>query len=108
MTNLGGFLNLSGIRSESLNDMSQRFARLTYLHRLDQQSILPVDLPVYVGVSLEAGNVFPDRHAITSTNLISSASLMVALDSPLGPLYFGYGRADGGDSAFYLKLGRLF
>ena len=46
MTNLGGFLNLSGIRSESLNDMSQRFARLTYLHRLDQQSILPVDLPV--------------------------------------------------------------
>ena len=108
MANLGGFLNLSGIRRTSLNNMSKLFARLTYLHRLDKQSILPVDLPVYDGVSLEAGNVFPDRSAVTSSDLIGAASLMLALDSPLGPLYFGYGRADGGESAFYLKLGRLF
>ena len=46
MANLGGFLNLSGIQRTSLNDMIKLFARLTYLHRLDKQSILPVDLPV--------------------------------------------------------------
>ena len=59
-------------------------------------------------MSLEAGNVFPDRDAVNTSDLIGAASLMVALDSPVGPLYFGYGRADGGESAFYLKFGRLF
>ena len=33
-------------------------------------------------------------------------SLFLGLDSIIGPLYLAYGKTFGGDSAFYLFLGR--
>ena len=30
------------------------------------------------------------------------------IDSPIGPLYLGYGRADDGNSSLYFYLGRPF
>jgi NTE family protein len=39
------------------------------------------------------------KHALT---------LLFGADTRLGPLYFAYGRAEGGNSLFYLYLGRTF
>lgn len=107
-TRIGGFLHLSGLTGDSLSGSNELYASLTFLRRLDKQSILPVDLPLYLGVSIEGGNVWNDYNEISSKDLISAASLMLALDTPMGPIYFGWGKADLGESAFYLKLGRLF
>ena len=30
------------------------------------------------------------------------------VDTPVGPIYVGYGRAEGGEDAFYVSLGRVF
>ena len=35
-----------------------------------------------------------------------AASVYLGLDSIIGPLYLGWGHTFGGDSAFYLFLGR--
>ena len=35
-----------------------------------------------------------------------AASLFLGLDSIIGPLYLAYGKTFGGESAFYLFLGR--
>ena len=37
---------------------------------------------------------------------LKSAALFVGADSPLGPVYFGYGRANDGTGTFYFHLGR--
>ncbi len=105
---LGGFLNLSGLPDQALVGNDLVYGSIAYLHRLDEQSILPVDLPVYLGFSLEAGNVWPSHSAVSGGDLIRAGAVLMGVDSPLGGVYLGYGRAEQGDSSFYLKLGRLF
>jgi NTE family protein len=107
-SSLGGFLHLSGFPENALVGSNLLFSRLTYLHRLDEQSFLPVDLPVYLALSVEAGNVWLDNSDISGGDLIYAGSLMLGVDSPLGPLYIGYGKAQEGASSFYLRLGRVF
>jgi|TARA_B100000315_G_scaffold259592_1_gene316225 NTE family protein len=107
-SSLGGFLHLSGFPDDALVGANLLFTRLTYLHRLDEQSFLPVDLPVYLGISVEAGNVWQDNDDLSGGDLIYAGSVMLGVDSPLGPLYIGYGKAEEGVSSFYLRLGRVF
>jgi len=107
-SSLGGFLHLSGYPDNALVGSNLLFSRLTYLHRLDEQSFLPVDLPVYLALSVEAGNVWQNNSDLSSGDLIFAGSLVLGVDSPLGPLYMGYGKAEDGVSSFYLRLGRVF
>ncbi|MBL4744143.1 MAG: hypothetical protein JKX87_05845, partial [Cycloclasticus sp.] len=60
---------------------------------------------VYAGFSLEIGQM--DKPLITSnsSDVITSGSVFVATDSPIGPLYLGYGAADDGNDSLYLFLG---
>jgi NTE family protein len=34
--------------------------------------------------------------------------LWTGVDTPIGPIYLGYGFAEGGENAFYVALGRVF
>ncbi|MBD3648015.1 MAG: patatin-like phospholipase family protein, partial [Pseudomonadales bacterium] len=104
---LGGFLRLSGLPDDALFGDHLLYAGMTWLRRLDEQSILPVDLPTYVGVTLEAGNVWPEHSLVSTNDLIGAGALFLGVDSPLGGFYMGDGKADGGPSSFYIKLGRL-
>lgn len=105
---LGGFKNLSGMHRDSLVGNNLLYLGLTYLHRLDRQSMLPVELPVYLGISLEAGNAWNDQSQNDIDELIYSGLLVLGVDTPVGPVYFGYGRSEAKDNAFYLRLGHLF
>ncbi len=62
-----------------------------YYRRLNEQSLLPTDLPVYVGGSLEAGNVWFFKDDAGFDDLRYAASLFLGVDSPLGPIYLGVG-----------------
>ena len=39
---------------------------------------------------------------------IVGGSFWAGVDTPVGPVYVGYGRAEGGEDAFYISLGRVF
>ena len=65
-------------------------------------------LPAYIGASVEAGNVWDSREAVSVESLIYAGSVFVGIDSPLGPIFFGYGQAEGGNDSFYLSFGSLF
>jgi NTE family protein len=56
-------------------------------------------------LSLEAGNVYGAFPEATSTGLKYAGSLFLGADTIIGPTYFAYGHAEGGNSAFYLYLG---
>jgi NTE family protein len=99
---LGGFLNLSGFQPNALSGQDMALGGITYLYRLHQSRLLPV----YLGAALQAGNTWENSSEARLNNLIKSGTLLVGAETPLGPLYLGYGRADGGASSVYFYLGR--
>ena len=100
----GGFLNLSGFNSNELSGQHYAFAAAAYYRSIGEGGIVPL----YAGVSLEAGNVFQNRDDISFSNAIYAGSLFLGADTPIGPVYLGYGYAEGGNDAFYVFLGRAF
>jgi NTE family protein len=105
---LGGFLQLSGYTKDSLAGNYLGFAGLTYYRRLTEQSLLPVDMPVYAGASIEAGNTWLEKDDAGFDELIYAGSLFLGVDSPVGPVYLGVGIAENSEYALYLKIGQIF
>jgi NTE family protein len=101
---LGGLFNLSGLRDGQLSGTYVGFARAVYYHRLARWPIIGGS--VYAGGSLEAGNAWELRDQVSAGDLVKAGSVFLAADTFLGPVYFAYGRATGGQSSFYLLLGR--
>jgi NTE family protein len=99
----GGLLQQSGYRTGALLGESIAFGRLVYYHRLAHFTLLE---GMYGGFSLEAGRVGKPLVPGAPEGTLKSGSLFLGLDSPVGPLYLGYGRAADGNSGWYLFLGR--
>lgn len=103
---LGGFLNLSGYAERALyGNQSALFRAVVYRRTGAMDAIFST--PFYVGGSLEAGNTWHNKDNVRLDSLIYAGSIFVGLQSPLGPVFLGYGYADGGHSAIYLTFGSL-
>ncbi|MGD8587502.1 MAG: patatin-like phospholipase family protein [Chromatiales bacterium] len=100
---LGGFLRLSGYGIDRLTGQQAGLASLIYMRRVVDVKLAKT----YVGGSLEAGNVWQDSNDISLNNLIYAGSAFVGVDTPIGPLYLGYGRSDTDEGSLYLYLGPL-
>jgi NTE family protein len=104
---IGGLFNLSGYREAELAGRYAGVLRLLYLHEIgNSRSVFKV--PVFVGTSLEAGNVWRQRQDIRFDSLLYSATVTLAIDSPIGPVYLAQGFAEDGRSESYFYLGRTF
>ncbi|MBK9115814.1 MAG: patatin-like phospholipase family protein [Betaproteobacteria bacterium] len=103
--NLGGFLQLSGLRTGQLSGDYLGFARAVYYHQIGNLPLL--GRGVYVGGSLEAGDVWAERSDVSLKGIYTAGSVFVAADTWIGPFYFAWGRASGGATSFYIYLGRL-
>jgi len=101
----GGFLQQSGYRTGQLYGEKLAFGRAMYYHRILRGSFLE---GAYGGFSLEAGKVSNPLVAGNPEGWLKSASVFVAADTPIGPAYLGYGRAQDGNSSWYFYLGRPF
>jgi len=101
----GGFMNLSGLAQDQLRGENTGTASLVYYYKvLDTKGFAN---KVYVGGSLEAGNVWNDT-ADFGRDPISSGSGFIGFDTILGPLYIGYGWADGYAGRAFVYLGKTF
>lgn len=101
---LGGFLDISGLRTSEIEGSYLARARIVYLHRMGN---LPVfGNAYYAGASLEIGNAWRQRSAISLDDTYKAGSVFLAADSPLGPFYVAWGHASRGESTWYLLLGR--
>jgi NTE family protein len=101
---LGGFLEISGLRTAELEGPYLGRARAVYLHRMGSLPVL--GSTYYLGGSLEVGNVWPSRSAIAASDTIKAGSAFIAADTLFGPLYVAWGHTNRGDSSWYLFLGR--
>jgi NTE family protein len=105
---LGGFLNLSGLATQSLYGPSYAIARTIYFRKIGGGGEGLFDFPAYLGVSFEVGNTYLRRGDIGWGSARKDGSVFLGLDTFLGPIYVGGGYDQSGNSAFYLYLGRTF
>jgi NTE family protein len=102
---LGGFLNLSGLGENQLRGQHKGLGQLIYFYEIADPTGF-VD-HVYLGGSFETGNVWADSSDIW-TDPLFGGSAFIGVDTMLGPLYLGYGMAEGNDGRAYLYLGKTF
>ncbi len=105
---LGGLFSLSGYASQELDGAYVGIGRLLYYRRLGDEALPVFDTSIYVGASLEMGNVWQDSDSISLSNTLTAGSVFVVFDSLFGPLYIAYGAAEGGRHSAYLFLGQTF
>ena len=103
---LGGFLDLSGMVADQLYGQQLVLGELIYVFRLLKQKVFNNDL--YVGLSAEAGNTWLKRSDVSFDDHIGAGSVFIGADSIIGPIYLGYGHAEGGYDAVYFYIGSFF
>ena len=101
----GGFLQQSGYVPGQLLGENLQFGRVIYYKRLVDSTLLE---GAFGGISLEAGRVGNPLVEQKDDGWIISNSVFIGTDSPVGPLYFGYGRSQEGNQSLYFYLGRPF
>jgi NTE family protein len=105
---LGGFLNLSGVHAATLAGPQYAIARLIYLRNVGNGGEGILDVPAYVGLSLEDGNVWSSRQQISFGSTHQDAALFFGADTYIGPAYLAVGYDASGSTEFYLVLGHSF
>ena len=106
---LGGLFNLSGYAPYSFNGDDMFLTVFKYTYELKDGGFFgTLNAPLYAGFSLESGNTWENGDDITFDSLHNSATIYVAADTVLGPLYLAYGSSFEGEHSAYLYLGEKF
>ncbi|MEE9912312.1 MAG: patatin-like phospholipase family protein [Deltaproteobacteria bacterium] len=105
---LGGFLNLSGFSSDEIYGRHTGLARVLAYRELGSTGMGALKMPLYFGMSAEAGNVWNKRADINLESLILAGSIFLGTKTYFGPIYLAYGQAQRGHSSIYLYLGQRF
>ncbi|MEM7611432.1 MAG: BamA/TamA family outer membrane protein, partial [Pseudomonadota bacterium] len=102
---LGGFLNLSGLDRGALAGPHAAVGRVVYQRRMGSTGGGLFDWPLYLGGSLEAGNVWATRDDVSFGDLVFNGSLFARFDTFFGPFYLATGFGESGETTVYLFLG---
>lgn len=115
--NLGGFRRVSAFAEDSIPTDQYTLVTADLFHRLTGSEEI-LNFPIYVGGTVEYADIsfdlFEDR-AFDLETLVGPAddqgfagSLYLGGDTPIGPLYFGVGASEFGDSSVFMHFGRAF
>ena len=99
----GGFTNLSGFNDDELVGQHFAMGMLSYRYEFFGSGFLPA----YIGTTVEYGNVADFRNELFD-DAIFNGSAYFGFRSPVGPLYLGYGLAEGGRKRLFLSIGNIF
>jgi NTE family protein len=102
---LGGFLRMSGLERGEISGPHAALAKLVYYRRVGESAGGLLDVPVYLGASVEAGNIWQSRSDISFDSMRINGSVFAGLDTYIGPIYLAAGFAEGGRTNFYLFVG---
>jgi len=102
---MGGFLRLSGLEYGRISGPHAAMGRLIYYRLVSDYTGGLFEVPIYLGASAEAGNVWQSRSDISFDSLIANGSLFAAFDTYFGAIYIAAGFAEGGERTFYLSIG---
>jgi NTE family protein len=93
---------MSGYRTGQLVGNSLHFGRVVYNYRIGKPGLLD---GAYIGVSAELGHMGNTIEAQNGEQTARSNALYIGVDTPIGPLYFGAGRASRNQNSLYFLIG---
>jgi NTE family protein len=105
---LGGLFDISGLAPDAVAGTQYGIARGILYRRISRGGTGFFEFPAYLGASIETGNAWLTRDDVDWGDLRTGGSLFLAAESPFGPVYLAAGLASGGETAFYLYLGKTF
>jgi len=105
---LGGFGRLSGLGGKRLVGRYLGLVRTLYFRELARVPVAAIEVPIYLGGTLEAGQVWLTEEAVDAGDLLFHGSIFFGIDSPIGPIYVAGAVGDDDERAAYLLLGRSF
>jgi NTE family protein len=103
---LGGFLDVSGLRSSSLLATDYNLLRVIPYRKILESGSGPLGMGVYLGGSVELGRYQMDNSQLDDPGLLWSGSTFIGFDTPLLPAYIGIGFTEGGEQSVYFNIGR--
>ncbi len=101
---LGGLRALPGYAPGRLRGQVFALGGVGWLHRL-RGSRLEFLGPTRLGLWLDAGNTWFEQDLVSARDLRVCGAVSLLLETALGPLHLGYGRADDGNDTFHLEFG---
>lgn len=104
---LGGFMNLSGYDRRELSGSQKALGQLMLLREFGATRAIN-NTPLYLGGAIEAGQVWAERDAVSTRDLIYSASAVMMIKTPIGAACLGASFTDNSRSSIYLSIGRQF
>lgn len=105
---LGGFLNLTAFAPGQLTGNHGGAVSAIYYRRVSGGPAYLAQMPIYVGGTIEAGNLWNRRQDVDLGDLKWSSSVFFGIDSILGPTYLGIGVGSGGTTTAFLNIGQIF
>ena len=106
---LGGLFNLSGYAPYSFNGDNMALAILRYTYEIKDGGFFgTLNAPLYAGFSLEGGQAWDSGKKVDIDTMKKSATIYVAADTLLGPLYLAFASTTDGETSGYLYLGEKF
>lgn len=104
---LGGPGEFSGFRQNGLAGQNYNLARVIYYRQLNPGST-PLTMPIYLGGTLEYGRVYNKGEDALDTGYMGASSILLGMDTFLGPVFLGIGANQEGERALYMNLGQTF
>ena len=105
---LGGFLSLAAFAPGQLTGNHGGNLSAVYYRRVGGGLGYLTQTPLYLGASIETGNLWNDTSDISLDDLKWSSSLFVGADTLIGPIYLGGSIGSKGETAAFLFIGQLF
>jgi len=106
VSELGGFLNLSGYQQDALIGAHKVFSAVVYQYDLGREVLVGSGIPIYLGLSFEMGNTWDLNETVKVDDLISSSGLYLGTDTSFGPAVFGIGFTNDGEHTMFISLGK--
>lgn len=105
---LGGLFQLTGLATDEVFGNNSALLSAVYFYEIKKINFIPNrPLPLYVGASLESGKVWGEVN-LSNNEIIDSASIFLAADTIIGPIYFALAATDTGQKAAHLLLRPAF
>lgn len=104
---IGGFLGVSGVAQNGLPASNYNTGGAVFFHRFSEVQNPFFDLAFFGGGTYELTTIHTDNANFRDYSLIQSGSVFVGADTPLFPVYLGFGMANIGEHSVYLSIGRI-
>ncbi|MGS0724916.1 patatin-like phospholipase family protein [Shewanella sp. 0m-11] len=104
---LGGLFHLSGSEQDALFGNEMVLASLMYHYRFDWQGF-GIATPVFVGASIEVGNIWQTQAQRDWQDLVTAGSVFIGTETAFGPAILALGSNELSQHTLYLSIGKRF